>query len=492
MDSSCRVALCHHEVLHLAIASTQPNVGITRDVSTIYENRHELQDAASGVTECLKELIQLRLARWLPISAVACTALPLVLHILDVKLSSPRPGSNDASGDAYSQSSLKQHRLNILIEAMKTYQPQYDGVDWISETTRHIINLAQLDAPPETAAAGSGDANADGNGNGTGTGTSNGNGNGNSNGTVCDWTDILTSHPSLYLRLALTMDLSLSKDRIPEEGDFPASLRGLFTGGFHPLQLIFGAKEREAQKQRQMLRPIPGSLSSMSAAGGPSNGYRTPGPGGVRGGGGGVAPPRMMKEFLAGDQMLSFGMQMGIDMELDDTAMAAMCRAEGLPDSDLDSESDSQSQSHSDDDDGQSGRSAAATSDDGGGCAAASPGGLAHGAEDGHQHHHQHQHQQPAFQPFTAEEMDGLEAHVLDVFMLHNESPASYDGSGGGHHHLKGATAELFGDALGQDTAGEWMEQAWADEGRRREGAADDGETARALLDAMKGGEVPA
>uniref|UniRef100_A0A8H7N7F7 Zn(2)-C6 fungal-type domain-containing protein n=1 Tax=Bionectria ochroleuca TaxID=29856 RepID=A0A8H7N7F7_BIOOC len=218
---STRVVLCHHEILHLAIIQAMPRKeggnNITRDLSIIYENRHELQDAASGVTECLKELVQLKLARWLPISAVACTALPLVLNILDVKLSSRQQQQAGGNLDRNAAAALKQHRLNILIEAMKTYQPQYDGVDWVSEIVRHIVNLAQID---------DGSAGEDG---GTGGGQQQTNG-------ITDWTDILASNPSSYLRLALALDLSLSKGRLPEDGDFPVSLRGLFTGGFNPLK----------------------------------------------------------------------------------------------------------------------------------------------------------------------------------------------------------------------------------------------------------------
>lgn len=208
---STRVVLCHHEVLHIAILQAAPSQASTatpRDLSTIYENRHELQDAASGVTECLKELVHLGLARWLPISAVACTALPLVLNILDVKLSAKKKDDTDNA------SSLKQHRLNILIEAMRTYQPQYDGVDWVSEIIRHIVNLAQLDGGSKSRVTNGAKPN------------------------ITDWTDILASQPSSYLRLALALDVSLSKGRLPEDGDFPVSLRGLFTGGFSPLRAL--------------------------------------------------------------------------------------------------------------------------------------------------------------------------------------------------------------------------------------------------------------
>jgi hypothetical protein len=221
---STRVVLCHHEVLHLAILQAAPgDNGAFRDFSLVYESRHELQDAASGVTECLKELVHLKLARWLPISAVACTALPLVLNILDVKLSATAKSSNLDSNAA---SALKQHRLNILIEAMRTYQPQYDGVDWVSEIVRHIVNLAQIDG---TQGEGSGPKSQ-----------------------ITDWTDILASQPSSYLRLALALDLSLSKGRLPEDGDFPVSLRGLFTGGFSPLKSLVEANRTQDQVSRPL------------------------------------------------------------------------------------------------------------------------------------------------------------------------------------------------------------------------------------------------
>lgn len=220
---STRVVLCHHEVLHLAILQAAPESDISRDLSRIYENRHELQDAASGVTECLKELVHRKLARWLPISAVACTALPLVLNILDVKLS-----ASASSPDRDSSASSKQHRLNVLIEAMKTYQPQYDGVDWISEIVRHIVNLSQLDnTHPQDG----------------------------TKPKIADWTDILASQPSAYLRLALALDLSLSKGRLPEDGDFPVSLRGLFTGGFSPLKALIEANRPNQSNGRGFVAP---------------------------------------------------------------------------------------------------------------------------------------------------------------------------------------------------------------------------------------------
>ncbi|KAK8061510.1 fungal-specific transcription factor domain-containing protein [Apiospora phragmitis] len=208
------VALSHHEILQTAVTAVTPNLTSNlREFSTIYENRHELQEAASGVTKCLQELIQLKLARWLPISAVPCTALPLVLHIIDVKLSSFR--RSQPSPDEL----VKQNRLSVLVEAMKTYTPQYDGCDYVSETIRHIMTLAQLDTPtplPTTSTT----------------------------STIANWTDILASQPGCYLRLAMTMDLSFAKGRLPEESDFPASLRGLFTAGRNPVRALLRGSPR--------------------------------------------------------------------------------------------------------------------------------------------------------------------------------------------------------------------------------------------------------
>ncbi|KAK8009009.1 hypothetical protein PG991_011560 [Apiospora marii] len=208
------VALSHHEILQTAVTAVSPNLTSNlREFSTIYENRQELQEAASGVTECLQELIQLKLARWLPISAVPCTALPLVLHIIDVKLSSfhrTQPSPDEV---------VKQNRLGVLVEAMKLYTPQYDGCDYVSETIRHIMTLAQLDTPTPLPAT-------------------------STTSTISNWTDILASQPGCYLRLAMTMDLSFAKGRLPEESDFPASLRGLFTAGRNPVRALLRGSPR--------------------------------------------------------------------------------------------------------------------------------------------------------------------------------------------------------------------------------------------------------
>jgi hypothetical protein len=90
-----------------------------------------------------------------------------------------------------------------LIEEMKTYRPRYDGVDWVAKSVRYIVDLAQKHLPMLES---------------------------RSESTISSWTEILQLYPNYYLRLAMTMDLSIRNGKIPQETDFPQSLRGIFEG----------------------------------------------------------------------------------------------------------------------------------------------------------------------------------------------------------------------------------------------------------------------
>ncbi|GAP85371.2 putative fungal specific transcription factor domain-containing protein [Rosellinia necatrix] len=246
---SSRTLLCHHELLQIAMASASSNPHTNPPgFSNIYESRHELQDAAYGVTECLNELIHRRLARWLPISAMACTALPLVLHIIDVKLLSQNKRSR-ATPDETRRMALKQQRLNVLIEAMKAYQPQYDSVDYISETIRHIVNLAQIDPPGSTPSTTSSIA-----------ALARDSSSNDMPPIISDWTDILACNPGFYLRLAMTIDISISKGRLAKESDFPLKLRGLFAHGFSPIRALLAGNHHLRIPPTPMPPPPPSPL----------------------------------------------------------------------------------------------------------------------------------------------------------------------------------------------------------------------------------------
>ncbi|KAH8663236.1 fungal-specific transcription factor domain-containing protein [Ilyonectria robusta] len=198
---TARIVLCHHEALYLDMGGSDMISPLTKDPSRISETQRELQDAISDVIECHKELLRLDLAQWMPHSAMGFITVPLILNILDVKLSPP------AMEGVHQSSTATQHQLNVLIGFMRAYWARYEGVDWITAIVRHIINLAQLN---ESRAQ--------------------------MKGSSINWVDIFAIQPRSYLRLVLVLDMSLSKGRLAQDADFPVKLRGLFSLNLNPLK----------------------------------------------------------------------------------------------------------------------------------------------------------------------------------------------------------------------------------------------------------------
>ena len=132
---------------------------------------------------------------------MAYAALPLVLHILDVKLSSTP-----------SQLARKQGRLNIYTEAMKDLKPQYDGTDEVSDFVTRMVECISLESPSQAQ-------RKEGSRQGSSWLAPGG------AMTVNEWSDVLLRQPSLYVRLVVTIDLALSMGRFPEDKDFPVVLQ---------------------------------------------------------------------------------------------------------------------------------------------------------------------------------------------------------------------------------------------------------------------------
>lgn len=210
--TSC-VVLSHYEILQrdMLQRSSHARSALRQGLSTIANSHQELKDAAACITLCHHELVSRGLDRWLPVSAIGCTAFPLILHILDTKLA-PRNDSIVSNNSAPSDQT--QNQFHALAQVMKTYQVQYDGVDWVTEIVDHIISLSQVDELGPTMEESS-----------------------------INWTDILVFQPDSYLRLALALDLSLRKGRLAEDGDFPARLRGLFAAELNPLKSLVKSHE---------------------------------------------------------------------------------------------------------------------------------------------------------------------------------------------------------------------------------------------------------
>lgn len=95
---------------------------------------------------------------------------------------------------------------------MDTYRPRYYIVDWVLKAVWHIVHLARhflASMAPSSSLHRGGDALA------AGTGLS----------QPTSWTELLQLMPSSYMRLVITLEMSISHGKLPEESDFPPTLR---------------------------------------------------------------------------------------------------------------------------------------------------------------------------------------------------------------------------------------------------------------------------
>jgi len=152
---------------------------------------------------------------------VAYTALPLVLHLLDVKLSSTP-----------FRTAKKQRRLNIYTEAMKTFQSQYDATDKVTEIISKMVEHISIENAEAQGETPSNHSEAD-----LGSLASKSS---DDPSVVQDWGDVLLRQPKLYLRLTITIDLFMSKGVFPTDSDFPVHLQSKVKppGGQFPLYHI--------------------------------------------------------------------------------------------------------------------------------------------------------------------------------------------------------------------------------------------------------------
>lgn len=120
--------------------------------------------------------------------------------MIDVELLGPGH-DNTRSQTAVQVLDRKQQQVKVLLETMSSYRPRYYIADWVMSTICHVVKLASQQFPGLSSSKGITDSSR-----------------------AC-WSDILLTQPSYYLRLAMTVDLSISHGKLPDDSDFPPSLR---------------------------------------------------------------------------------------------------------------------------------------------------------------------------------------------------------------------------------------------------------------------------
>lgn len=156
--------------------------------------------------------------------------MPLSLAVMSARL--PTADSPSASAPSTPATSKQQARLAILMEAIKAFLPQYDGVELIKETANLVADMAQTESQ---AHAQSPDAGR----------------------LATNWAEILSKHPALYVKMTMTVDLTISKGRLVGDADLPAWLLGqmaLNSPGEEPHQGPGSVKQTRAGRIPQRRR----------------------------------------------------------------------------------------------------------------------------------------------------------------------------------------------------------------------------------------------
>ncbi|KAL4939227.1 hypothetical protein BDV06DRAFT_225198 [Aspergillus oleicola] len=172
---SALIMLANYEIqLEIELDPSQcPNEG------NIDRNKEAVQESTVRITQLLQDLMRLDLVKYLPTSAVTCTAHPLVLYLLDQTL-------------AHGKTTAFELNLAIVLDAMKVYQCLYDHTDLVLKTA-YRISLEARSVVRDRAIKG--------------------------------WADVLSRNPKAYLRFIVTMDVALAKGSFPGDSDFPWSLQ---------------------------------------------------------------------------------------------------------------------------------------------------------------------------------------------------------------------------------------------------------------------------
>ncbi|SPO04693.1 uncharacterized protein DNG_07378 [Cephalotrichum gorgonifer] len=177
-DISAKIAIANRQMLlwhDTAIAGTQDVLGC----------HEEIREATDAIGKLLLTLTELQLARFVPVSVIPCIALPLALQLVNSEV-------KDISSCP---------KVHVFTKAMKTYDPLYEGVEGLTDTIHVMLgqkqwvesNLRTPSMHMQTHAAGR--------------------------------TDVMDANPAFYIRMALTIDLSLSNGHSPDKWDFPSTLQ---------------------------------------------------------------------------------------------------------------------------------------------------------------------------------------------------------------------------------------------------------------------------
>ncbi|EUC40281.1 hypothetical protein COCMIDRAFT_9813 [Bipolaris oryzae ATCC 44560] len=197
------------------------SLAFTREIDTVaYSDevsklRNALQNSMSSTTSLLEELVQRRLARWLPVGVLACVAMPFALQVINMRLnaSTANFGAERPKGTG-----AKEETTSALRETMKLLSPQYNGVGLIEQAVEQVARMVQ-----QTSAISS----------------------------LSAWPEFLTHSPSQYLRVVSVIDQCIREGKVAGENDMRAWLESEVSKHSHNHDLVMHDTPSSCSQKRQ-------------------------------------------------------------------------------------------------------------------------------------------------------------------------------------------------------------------------------------------------
>ena len=176
----------------------------------IGEAKDALATANNDVTRRTQELVQVRLVKYLPITASAALALPLVFQ-----------STNAAASLGSGMESSESRKLDVFTRMLKCQQQNFDGSDFCDDVLENVLAYARADGKFIGAMTNWRSGKEAGSKSSSTT-------SGKSSLKV-DWANLTQKRPRLFLRLVLQLDLAFCTGGAPVDEDFPPELRrGMF------------------------------------------------------------------------------------------------------------------------------------------------------------------------------------------------------------------------------------------------------------------------
>jgi hypothetical protein len=274
--SSAILALCQFERLLLEDLPPQAK---GQYVMQLQGCIWQFENAVDNIAKHIDELMRLGLAQYLPVSIGAYTALPLVLHLLDVRLAPQN-----------SPTALKKRRLGVFLELFRIYEPRFLEIEYLWQTLRIVIDFLEIECPSNRQKFLQQSAHQE---------VSEGiftdatrivsssilsKRTGSNIAPSRDWREIFSTKPHQYMPMALLLDLTLAQNRVPSRGDvfarlpknsylarlFPSPSHGAGLGNTMPMMQIEMSQtqvEEEEEEEEEAEAKIDDTKTSQEEAG---------------------------------------------------------------------------------------------------------------------------------------------------------------------------------------------------------------------------------